>query len=370
VKSDYLPSNETYSNTLKAKNRSSIISLDSFAQYASKSLAVYTNKNHKYSKKISFKELNEISQKRNSDYYNTTRKKINLDYYLQLTKQIVDKVDKNIYDLTYLTNLSEDSKNAITQNMIEHIDKINKFFEIKLTQFADNNYKEMGSADFSFLGKKRQNFIERNNVDNINNKKNIKKNAENNNSAFLKYSSENINQEDEKCFEPKGVLYTISDLLIGSGKDLDYEDSSESAFEELKIDDYFSNDKAKGIKKASKRYFSYNTENSNIRNVKYESLNKASDSKSLMVKKNLVSLPFILNNGENDNVNSLYCKDFMSLADENSEFFRRIFAKLDLQKKADILREQLDLKESVFDDVNKNTEEKIIFKQKKYLNYF
>jgi hypothetical protein len=292
---------------------------------------------------------------------------------LQLTKQIVDKVDKNIYDLTYLTNLSEESKNAITQNMIEHIDKINKFFEIKLTQFADNNYKEMGSGDFSFLGKKRLNFIERNNFDNKNNKKN----KENNNSAFLKYNPENINQEDEKCFEPKGVLYTISDLLIGSGKDLDYEDSSESAFEELKIDDYFSNDEAKGIKKASKRYFRYNTENSNIRNVKYESLNKAYDSKSLMVKKNyvinkrdLVSLPFILNNGENDNVNSLYCKDFMSLADENSEFFRRIFAKLDLQKKADILREQLDLKESVFDDVNKNKEEKIIFNQKKYFNFF
>lgn len=339
---------------------------------ASKSLAIYNQKSDEYTKKISMKEIKEISQKQNSDYYYSIRNKMNLDYYLQLSKQIVDKVDKNIYDLTYLTDLTEDSKNLIAQNMIEHIDKINKFFEIKLSQFANNDYNEINSSDFSFLGKKRLNFIERNKFQNKNYKKNSYKENE---SSFLKIDS-NTNDNDtdnEKCFEPKGVRYTISDLLMGSDKQYDYGDNSQTGFEEYKINEDLNVNTKKSNNKASKKYFKYNTENSNIRNVKYENLNKAfSDSKSLMVKKNhenrkndLVSIPFVLNKNGNENVNSLYCKEFMTLADENSEFFRRIFAKLDLQKKADILREQLNLNENIFDNVYKNSHENIKFNQKK-----
>lgn len=331
---------------------------------------------------------------------------------MKLSKQIFDKVDKNIYDLTYLTDLSEDSKNEIAQNMMEHIDKINKFFEIKLIQFANNDNAaaavadiDSNQSDINFLGKKRLGFMERNNFQFNENENSLKKQKLNNNnkkaqkdSAFLKYSDSaepNEKIADEKCFEPKGVRYTISNLNFRSSTQFDFEQqqSAESAFEELKFDaaasDYENDsNEAQSAQKASKKYFKYSTESSanNIRNFKYENLPKASNSTSLMVKRNfnsnnkdVISLPYIensnnynnLNNnfnnfGLNDNVNSLYCKDFMSLADENSEFFRRIFAKLDLQKKADILREQLDLNGNVYEDVNKSErQEKISFNQKK-----
>jgi len=403
----------TYSSKATSEAKSNISVAISFASETfntSKSLAIYKKKDgstQHSNRKISLQELNENSKKRNSDNYKTIRNKINLDYYLQLSKQIVDKVDKNIYDLSYLTNLSEDSKNAIMQKMMEHIDKINQFFEIKLGQFANNDYEEIDAkSDFAFLGKKRLGFFERNNFNlnnnnrNNNSKNQKEKNKAEKNKAFLKYSDDNnidINESDkdnslknQKCYEPKGVRYTISKFNSGSSTQSHYEEpqqSAESNYEGFNItdDDIDKDNNDNEVKssnnKASKKYFKYNTENSNIRNLKYNNLPKASDSKSLMVKKNvnnskdLINLPYFDYSNtndfvaQNDNVNSLYCKEFLSLADENSEFFRRIFAKLDLQKKADILREQLDLNGNVYEeDLNKNnSQEKISFNHKKYI---
>ncbi len=366
-------SNETISSSdnLNENNITSSLIIDDKEKYDSNnSLAIYKKKDDNKNI-ISLEKLNEISQNDNSEYYNNIKNKINIDYYLHLSKQIVDTVNKNIYDLTYLNNLTVDSKDTISKNMIENMNKINKFFEIKLRQFTNNDFKSNDidkSQDFTFLGRKRLNFIERNNIQKITNL-NLNKQSE-----FLQFSDLPL---DKQYLPDKGVRYTISDFDFIEEEN----NHEEKLFEEILLDNKHGNEehlfKDQGDleenKKPSKNYFKYKLNKpSNIGNIGYEELD-LKDRNSIILKRNdektkYIKMPLDFDN-LNENVNSLFCKDFFTMADDNSEFFRRVFSKMNIQKKVQNLNEEIDLHENVFEDsTNKNgkSEKKIKFDIKKY----
>ena len=239
----------------------------------------------------------------------------------------------------------------MTTNIIDNLTKVKKIFEYKFNEINNDFDNDYLSSEISLLGKKRINFIERNGFKNENyNEKFIK-------SGFLKYSQFN-NEKNEKCYEPKGVKYSISQFDLEnqfkkgannynyeSDLDLDekYEDYK-SNIEEIKIDNY----KNKGILN-SKSLMLKTEKEINFLGIKNH-------------KNKIIKLSDLYNK---ENINSMYCKDFVSLADENNEFFRRVFSKLNMKKDFDLNFQEHEKNNFTNNEFFKESKENLKYEHKK-----
>lgn len=354
---------ETYTPEIfEVNNTSTAIPQKNKPREISTGLAIYKNRNEK-TKKINLEKLNEISSNDlNADFYKNIKDKINLKYYLHLSKQLVDRVNKNIYDLTYLTDLSHESKNAISENLKENLDKFNKFFNMKFNQFEkEDDYDNLYSAEFSFLGRKRNSFISRNNFEE--NSKSQK------NEGFLKFTNLEI---DAKCFEPKGVKYSISHN----------ENLTEENYDLLDIKDLNTNENSlsddnivnKINKETNHKYMNIGSSKKKIDDKRLNiNLNDLSNNKSLISKYNnqnnptrrIVTVSDIFDK-KNQNINSLYCKEYIDYSQDNSEFFKRLFAKINRDKLINSMEdENFNINQDKIGGLENEKHEKISFTQKK-----
>jgi len=340
--------------TIKIKNKNPLI-LDLYEN--AKSLVIYKQKDS--SKNLNFEKLKELSLNKNDQYLKNIRDKINLHYYLNLSKQIIDKVDKNIYDLTYLTDLSQDSKNIIAQNLIKNINKIKNFFELNISgEYAYDNYEDVKSRDFAFLGKKRVNFIKRNNLE-------INKKEKN---EFLNFEEWPNNEE---CLEPIGVRYTISDYDFEDDNEILPNPLLENYLDDIKLNDYFEKNKFKGNSQKFNNISSLDLNKKNLNQYEiHEAINKnlivkSNDSFNKNTNNKGIDIPYIIDN-DNEKVKSFFCNDFISFTDEQTEFFRRVFTKLDVLKQDDTNKEKKNLGKNIFKNNEESKEEEIEVEKKKY----
>lgn len=313
----------------------------------SKGLVIYTDKKNyeKYKILESLQNIISLDNKDQPDYDYYKNNKINIDYYLHLSKSLLEVVNKNIYDLSSLNDITQESKNLITNNMIESLDKINEFFEIKLNQFSKQNYDGYSDSEIAFLGKKRWGFISRNNF------KDQSKILGKKQKGFLRNAD--LDTSDDKCFEPKGVKYTISDFVFAHPEqEEDDMRANTISLDDLPVKNKF-DDGRKGYFKFSKNNENHDSKSLILKTQK-DIIQEINDFNNVNVKytSKIINMPSLF---ENKNINSIYCKDFMTYADQNSEFFQRAFAKLNFQKQGD---DEIDIDELVSGEAYKRQKEK------------